>query len=139
VADGGKVTLEICAPEREPVKFEVDKVIVPGADGVFSVLPGHTPILSTLTVGVLIAEGPFEQRRFFAVSGGFARVADDHVLILSKTVEHEEEIELERARSALDRAERRLRKADEDVDAARAEGAVTRAFARINAHSREEY
>lgn len=129
--------LEICTPERTPVRLEASEAIVPGALGVFTVLPGHTPLLATLGVGVLIAHTTAGEDRFFAINGGFAEVAQDRIIVLATTAESDHEIDPSRAEAARERAEQRLKPPlDEDVDMARAEMALRRALARLDAHRR---
>ncbi len=131
--------VEISAPERAPVQLEVTEVTVPGSEGVFTVLPGHTPLLSTLGMGVLITWDGQGEARFFAINGGFVEVLDNRVVILATTAEDEEELDEERARAALLRAEERLRKREADTDISRAEAALSRAMSRLQAKGREFY
>jgi F-type H+-transporting ATPase subunit epsilon len=135
----GVIELELNAPERDPIRLEAKEVMVPGAAGIFTVLPNHTPLLSTLTTGVVVAYGQGGKPEFFAVSGGFAEVIDDRIVILTDTVEMADTIDSERASSARERAEERLRKPPEDLDVMRAEAALQRALVRLQAHGREEY
>lgn len=135
----GLIEVQLSALEREPEHLSVTEVTIPGADGVFSVLPMHTPMLTTLVPGVVVAYEASGHERYFAISGGFAEVKDDRVTILAGAFEPGEEIDLERARAAHERAEARLAKPGEDVDIVRAELACSRALARIGAHNREPY
>jgi len=134
----GLIPLQFCAPERESLSLEVTEMIIPGADGVFSVLPGHTPLLSTLAPGVVVVYAGGREDHY-AVSGGFAEVKEDRVVILADTFEHGEKIDIERARAAERRAQERLKKPSDDLDVFRAELALARALARIQAHSRQGY
>lgn len=133
------IQVEISTPERMPVQLEATQVTVPGGEGVFTVLPGHTPMLSTLGVGVLIAWDESGEARFFAINGGFAEVLDNRVVILAATAEGEQELDEERARAALQRAQERIRKPTEDTDIRRAEAALRRALSRIEAKERKFY
>jgi F-type H+-transporting ATPase subunit epsilon len=99
--------------------------------GIFVVLPGHAPLLSNLEIGPLTAVLPDGGKVSFALNGGFAQVLDDHVLILSKTIESDSDIDVERAERALQRAEERLKKPSESLDVARAEAALKRALTRL--------
>jgi F-type H+-transporting ATPase subunit epsilon len=138
VADQDKdaLALEICALDRAPIKLDAAEVSVPGVWGIFVVLPRHAPLLSIMDVGELEALLANGERRHFAVSGGFAQVLDNRVLILSQTVELGAEIEVERAEAARARAEQRLKKPDENIDVARAEAALRRALNRLKVASR---
>ncbi len=133
------IQVEISAPEREPVQFEAAEVAVPGGEGVFTVLPGHTPLLATLGMGVLAAWDADGEAKFFAINGGFVEVLDNRVVVLAATAESEEELDEERAKAALVRAEERLRKPDEDTDIHRAEAALSRAMNRIAVKGREMF
>lgn len=130
-----RIKIEFCAPTHTPVSVDADEVIVPGAAGMFTVLPGHTPLLTSLGIGVLTAyESPVNARRF-AIHGGFAEVIDDHVTILADTMELAENIDTPRAEAATERAKERLRKRAETTDIARAEVALARSIARMSAVS----
>ena len=135
----GVIDLEIVAPEQSVVRMEAREVIVPGSEGLFTVFPGHTPFFSLLSVGAVTAVDPKGLEHFFAVTEGFVEVLEDHVVVLSFTVEHEAEIDIDRAEAAKARAQRRLRQRQEDIDFARAEAAFERALARIRVHSRDHY
>jgi F-type H+-transporting ATPase subunit epsilon len=134
-----KLILEICAPARRTIKVEADAVLVPGADGVFTVQKGHTIFLTTLAPGVLEVTNGEAKPDLYALSGGFAEVREDHVLILADAYEHGDNVDLERAEAARERAEARLDRPSEDIDIKRAELAVARATARIHAHTGEGY
>ncbi|NIA15518.1 MAG: ATP synthase F1 subunit epsilon [Nitrospiraceae bacterium] len=131
------ISVDLCARARETLHFDVTEVIVPGADGVFTVRPGHTALLSTLIPGVVLAYMNNSGEQHFAVSGGFAEVKDDHVLILSDAFEAGDEIDVARAEAAHERAESRLRKPGEDTDLARAEASLNRATARLSAQAKK--
>lgn len=106
-------------------------VIVPGADGYFGVLSGHAPLIASLGVGMLTVTPPTGQPVVLAVSGGFAEVVSDHVTILAETAELAEQIDIERARLALERARARLAGAEEGTDIDRARAALMRALNRL--------
>jgi len=131
--------LEICAPDRSPAELDVREVIVPGSEGVFAVLPGHTAFLSTLKAGVLVAYDTKGQQHSYALNGGFSEVLEERVVVLTLSFESSDDIDIERARAARARAEERLSKREAHIDVARAEAALARALARIHAHSGEGY
>jgi len=131
--------LEICAPEKPHTVLEVTEVIVPGAAGVFAVHPAHTPLLSTLSPGVLIAVDGEGTDHHFAVHGGFAEVKPEGVVVLASFYEPGDDIDTERAKEAEERAQTRLRKPPEGLDWERAERALARAVARLGAHSKRGY
>jgi F-type H+-transporting ATPase subunit epsilon len=140
VADPDKniLSLEICALDRAPIRLQATEVSVPGVMGVFVVLPGHAPLLSIIEIGELAATLPGGEQRHCAVNTGFAQVLDNHVLVLSQTVELDEEIDVDRAAAARERAEQRLQARDASIDIARAEAALRRALTRhkVASHSR---
>ncbi|MFM8392837.1 MAG: F0F1 ATP synthase subunit epsilon [Acidobacteriota bacterium] len=125
-----KFNLEIITPERKVLNEEVEEVIVPGLDGEMGILPHHTQLISQLQTGVLTYRQGTEKRSVH-VSGGFVEVLPDHVAILSDVAERPEEIDLERARRARERAEKRLSSSGEDIDFRREELRLQRAMIRI--------
>ncbi len=132
-----RVLFELATPNRLVVSEEVDEVVAPGVEGYFGVLPGHTPFLTSLRSGeVAYRVGRAEQ--CLAVSGGFAEVRGDRVIILADNAERPEEIDRERAERACQRAERRLAgKTDEEIDYTRALAAFSRALTRLQVGSRQ--
>ena len=131
-----RLTLEIATPLRLAVSETVDEVVAPGVEGYFGVLPGHAPFLTTLGIGeVMYRAGRAE--RYLAVSGGFAEVRNDKVIVLTDTAERPEEIDRARAERARERAEQRLSgRSQDDVDFARAAAALARALARLQVAGR---
>src|SRR5688572_32827538 len=113
-----KLTLQVVTPERLLVSEQVDEVQLPGAEGYFGVLPGHTPLLATLKVGELWYRVG-QQKRYLAVAGGFVEVLPDRVTVLAQVGERAEDIEVARAEAARRRAEERIANAG-DVDLERA-------------------
>jgi F-type H+-transporting ATPase subunit epsilon len=131
-----RVTLEIATPTRLVVTETVDEVVAPGSEGYFGVLPGHAPFLTTLGTGELTYRIGGEERHL-AVSGGFAEVRNDKVIVLADTAERPEEIDRERAERARERAEQRLSgRAQEEIDFVRAQCALARALMRLQVAGR---
>ncbi len=128
-----KLKLEIVTPERHLLSEEVDEVIAPGFYGEFGVLPDHTPFITLLEIGIVrYRQG--DRERKIAVTGGFAEVLDNKVVILARTAELQEEIDVERARKALERAESKLRELSMDDELyAKLESKLRRALARLDA------
>ena len=128
----GSLFLEIVTPERVLVSQEVDMVVVPGSDGEFGVLPGHVLFLSGIVPGELRYTAGSE-RETMAVTTGFAEVSNDKVSVLVEAAEKAGDIDVDRARKAVERAQERLEKEREaqDVDFLRAENALRRAIARL--------
>lgn len=131
-----RLLFELATPNRLAVSEEVDEVVAPGTEGYFGVLPGHTPFLTSLQSGeVSYRVGRVEQ--YVAVSGGFAEVRADRVIILAEHAERPEEIDRERAERARQRAERRLAgKTPEEIDYSRALAAFSRALTRLQVAGR---
>lgn len=112
---------------------------LPGTAGVLTVLPGHTPLLTTLTSGVLVAQPAKGPAQYFAIGGGFAEIGPDHIHVLADTFEAGNEVDLDRAKAAHEAAHSTLKKGGGSHDIARAELALARAMARIHAHRGEGY
>ena len=131
VAEKGKMLLEIVAPSRQVVRSEhVDEVIAPGSEGEFGVLPGHTPFLATLRVGMLsYREGA--DWHHLAVEWGYAEVGPDRVVILAEGADRAADIDLSEARIERDRAERLLAEKLSDKDYEKARIDLMRAMIRI--------
>src|ERR671912_1466024 len=116
------IDLQIVTPERMIVQEQVDEVQIPGSEGYFGVLPGHTPLLASLAVGELwYRKG--QEKTYLAIAGGFAEVLPDRVTILATLAERAEDIDVARAETAKRRAEQRLQNA-KDVDYERARTAL---------------
>lgn len=132
------LSISLTSPGRSPLDVPAIEAVLPGTAGVFTVLPGHTPLLTTLTKGVLIAYGPGDESRFFAIHDGFAEVLENRISILAEILESGEDIDAARAKAAEERARERLHKREPELDMARAEAALARSLARIQAHDRQE-
>jgi len=131
-----KLNLEVITPERLVLREEVDEVVAPGLTGELGILPDHTPLISQLKTGVLSYRQGNQNRRMH-VSGGFIEVSSDSVSVLSDVAEKPEEIDVNRAQRAKERAERRLASRGDDIDFNRAELKLQRAMIRIQVGSRE--
>src|ERR1700741_1833021 len=107
--------LQIVAPDRLVVHERVDEVQIPGSEGYFGVLPGHTPLLAALTVGELWYRKGAE-KTYVAIAFGFAEVLPESVTILAQLAERAEEIDPARAEASKKRAEERLASPKSDLD-----------------------
>jgi F-type H+-transporting ATPase subunit epsilon len=123
--------LEIVTPSRLLVKDVAEEAQIPGLCGYLGILPGHAPLITELAVGVITYKASGETHTL-SVAWGFAEVLPDKVTILAETAERPQEIDVERAQKAKDRAEQRLKSSDPQVDYMRAEGALQRAETRLN-------
>ncbi|MFZ4793381.1 MAG: F0F1 ATP synthase subunit epsilon [Blastocatellia bacterium] len=130
-----KLNLEIITPERRVLSEKVDEIVVPGLEGELGILPQHTPLISQLQTGILSYRQGTE-KKMVHVSGGFVEVLPDQVAVLSDVAERPEEIDLERARKARERAETRIATGGDDVDFRRAELKLQRAMIRIQLASK---
>jgi F-type H+-transporting ATPase subunit epsilon len=129
------IELQIVTPDRLLVREQVDEVEIPGSEGYFGVLPGHTPLLASLAVGELwYRKG--QEKTYLAIAFGFAEVLPDRVTILAQLAERAEDIDVARAQEAKQRAEARLSQPKADVDYERARAALTKSLARLQVASR---
>jgi F-type H+-transporting ATPase subunit epsilon len=127
----GNITLEVVTPEKVVVSEEVQIAVAPGTLGEFGVLIGHTPFLTTLKTGTIhytVADGG---QRYLFISGGFAEALPDKLTVLAESAERRRDIDTERAKAAMERAQKRLEKETDDIDFARAKAALERALHRI--------
>jgi F-type H+-transporting ATPase subunit epsilon len=131
-----KLRLEMVTPYKHVLSRDVDEVTAPGTMGEMGILPGHTPILTTLKIGELsYRQG--NQNYHVAINWGFVEVEDDKVIVLVETAEPADEIDLERARAALGRAEAALKKLNpEDKDFLVMQASLERALIRIQVAGR---
>ncbi len=129
----GNLMLEVVTPDKSVVSEEARIVVAPGIFGQFGVLPGHTTFLTTLKIGMIRYKDQSDNERIVFVNGGFAEVMLNTVTVLAESAERRRDIDLERARAAVKRAEERLAQASklEDLDFKRAQVALQRALARI--------
>ncbi|HOI15254.1 MAG TPA: F0F1 ATP synthase subunit epsilon [Geobacteraceae bacterium] len=126
-----KLHLELVTPYKKILSEEVDMVTASGSLGEFGVLPGHASFLTSLKIGELTyVQGGVVNH--LALNWGYFEVANDKVSILVETAERADEIDLERARVALGRAEEALKKLTrEDKDFIAQEAALQRALIRM--------
>ena len=127
--------LHIVSADRSLVNETVDEVEIPGADGYFGVLPGHTPLLALLGAGELWYRRGTE-KIYLSIAFGFAEVQPDRVTILAQIAEKAEEIDVARAEAAKKRAEERLAHAAVDMDFERARIAMLKALIRLQVSTR---
>src|SRR3954469_3111337 len=129
------INLQIVTPDRLLVNEQVDEVEIPGSEGYFGVLPGHTPLLASLAVGEMwYRKG--QEKIYLSLAFGFCEVLPDRVTILATLAERAEEIDVARAEQAKRRAEERLAQSNRDVDYDRARLSLQKSLARLQASSR---
>jgi F-type H+-transporting ATPase subunit epsilon len=142
--------LEIVTPFRKVFSERVSAIVAPGEEGYFGVLPGHTPLLTSLQTGYLkveqnpdlfskeIKDGRGEETRvlYFAISGGFSEVLPNGVKIFAETAEAAAEIDVKRAEAAKERAGNRLREGRKQWNLNRAHASLARAKNRLEVAER---
>jgi F-type H+-transporting ATPase subunit epsilon len=126
------IQLEVATPERAMVNAQVTDVQVPGLDGYLGILPGHAPLFSLLGAGALSYAGG-GARRYLAVQGGIVEVLPGQVRVLANLAERAEDIDIARARTDLDRAQKEMYAATTGDASIAALEAVALANARIAA------
>ncbi|KQX60164.1 MULTISPECIES: F0F1 ATP synthase subunit epsilon [unclassified Paenibacillus] len=125
--------LEIVTPERKVYAEQVNMVSVKGVEGELGILPNHIPLVTPLRISPITVKKQGSKDEIIAVNGGFMEVRKDKVVILAESAELPEHIDIDRAKAAKERAEKRLAETKQDnVDFKRAEAALQRALNRIN-------
>ena len=127
--------LRIVTPDRQIVREDVEEAQIPGKEGYMGILPSHAPLISELKVGEISYRRGREVRHL-AVTWGFVEVLPEQVTVLAETAERAEEIDVARAQSARERAERLLKNPNPDTDIARATVALERALVRLQVASK---
>lgn len=127
--------LEIVTPDRAVVRDVAEEMQIPGKNGYLGILPGHAPLISELAVGE-ISYRKGNETHYISVAWGFAEVLPDKVTILAESAERAEDIDVQRAEEARQRAEAYLKSSKTDVDFPRALAALQRAEVRLQVASR---
>ena len=130
-----QIHLEVVTPTGPVVSEEVDIVTAPGVGGEFGVLANHAPFLSTIKTGTLTYKKD-KVTKYLMVSGGFSEVSNNKITFLVESAEFGQDIDVERALRAKERAEKRLAQAQqstEKINRVRAEAALQRAMSRLRA------
>ena len=126
------IALVIVTPEKQLLRGKVADVQMPGENGYLGILPGHAPLMTELGIGELsYHDMGVKESAHVDIVRGFAEVLPDRVTVLAETAERAEEIDLQRAKDALARAEKRLATNDPNIDWDRANIALQRALIRI--------
>jgi F-type H+-transporting ATPase subunit epsilon len=128
------IDLQIVTPDRLLVREQVEEVQIPGTEGYLGVLPGHTPLLTSLAVGELWYRTGAE-KTYLSIAFGFAEILPDRVTILARLAERAEDIDVERAETARKRAEERLTQKS-DIDYERARIALLKSLTRLQVSTR---
>lgn len=125
----------IVTPEKVYCEVEVESLSIPGSEGYMGVLSHHAPLITALNPGHIEYRTSDGKVQMLAVSKGFLEVSENRATILADAVENPDEIDIDRAKAALERGKKRLEAAhqgDMNVDIVRAQAAVARAMNRIN-------
>ena len=127
------IRLEVVTPEKEVVNDMAQIVMAPGSLGEFGVLSGHTPFMTALKTGAIHYRDENGKDQYVFVSGGFAEALPDQVTVLAESAERMDDIDVERAKAAMERAEKRLAedRSKEDIDFVRAKAALERSLMRL--------
>lgn len=128
--------LEIITPERSLFSDKVISLVAPALDGYVGIWFGHVPYITPLSIGEVALKDESGRFKIMAISGGFLEVTREKVSVLADTCELAEEIDIDRAKTAEDRATKRLSHPTEDVDLARARLALEKARSRRKAFER---
>jgi F-type H+-transporting ATPase subunit epsilon len=127
-----KLELKIVTPDQS-LSYEVDEVAMPGQEGDFGVLPGHTPLFAGLRTGTMwYRQG--SEKHYLAVSVGFAEVLPDRVTVLAQVAERAED--LDEARAGMARAEEMLQQMPMEIDFERARLSLLRTLQQLQAEVR---
>lgn len=129
-----KLTLHIVSPDHS-MSYEVDEVSLPGVEGDFGVLPGHTPFFTALRTGAMWYRQGAEKHSLL-VSIGFVEVLPDQVSILAQVAERAEDLDQARAEAGMKRAEEQLGAVPHDIDWERARLALLQTLQQLQAESR---
>lgn len=129
--------LEVVTPERIVYSQQADMVIVKGAEGELGILPNHIPLVTPLKIAPVRVKKSGGQEDLIAVHGGFIEVRKEKVVVLAEAAELPEEIDVDRARAAKERAERRLSEKAENIDFTRAQIALQKAINRLRVSGRQ--
>lgn len=103
------IQVEIVTPSRQLFSGEAEMITMPGVEGEMGVLGGHAPLLTTLNIGEIALHRADGEDEYIAVSGGVVEVRPDKVVVLARSAERAEEIDISRAEAAMERAEEALR------------------------------
>ncbi len=133
--NNNKLKLNIVTPNRNFYNGDVNMIIVKTVDGEIGILPNHLPLVSILDIGMIDIKNDSEEKSA-TINMGFIQVVDNEVSIFTDSAEWPDEIDIDRAREAKERAERRLKEKANELDVNRAELALRRAINRIGAREK---
>ncbi len=123
--------IEIVSPEKLVFRGTGKVLTVPGVDGRFQVLNMHAAMIAMFEAGVITVEDEKGEKINFSTRGGVAEVKKNKVVVLADAAEAKDDIDIERARKAMDRANERLKEGGKDIDRERAKYSLQRAQIRL--------
>lgn len=126
------LNLNIVTPARSVFKGEIISITVPGTKGRFQVLKNHAPIVSTFDIGMIKVNLADNSINYYATGGGTIEVLNNEVTVLADSIELVQDIDIDRARKAKERAEQRIAERNNNIDLARAQSALQRALNRLS-------
>lgn len=128
-----KIALDIVTPNGSVYsEHEAELVVLQTESGEMGVMAGHIPTVAPLKIGAVRVTRSGNDKDYIAVTEGFAEIRPEKVTILVQSAEQADEIDIERAKASLLRAEERLKEDKaEHVDFHRAERALHRAMNRL--------
>jgi len=138
MAAAPKIQLDVVTPQKLVYSEEVDKLEAPAIDGLIGIWPRHAPLVTAMKIGVVRVVNGSEGIQI-AISEGFMEVQPDRVNLVVRTAELPEQIDVDRAEAAKERAEKKLEKDHENIDFARAEASYERALARLKAAGHHDH
>lgn len=138
MAAAPKIQLDVVTPEKLVYSEQIDKLEAPAIDGLIGIWPRHAPLVTAMKIGVVrvVKDGEDIQ---IAISEGFMEVQPDQVNLVVRTAELPEQIDVDRAEAAKERAEKKMEKGKDNVDFARAEASYDRALARLKAAGHHDH
>lgn len=125
------IQLDIVTPAKIAFSDEVKSFTAPGVEGSFQILPRHAPFISTIAIGPVKFVTKEGETRHFATSGGTVEVHDNKITMLAETIEYSDDIDIQRAEEAKQRATRRIDTKDAETDIERARIALFKAINRL--------
>jgi F-type H+-transporting ATPase subunit epsilon len=128
--------LEIVTPEKIVVKDQAEEMQIPGKNGYLGILPGHAPLITELAVGEISYRKDGYTHRL-AVAWGFAEVLPDKVTVLAEIAERADEIDVQRAEKAKERAEQKLQSSDPETDYDQVGASLKKAETRLDVAKQE--
>ena len=131
-----RITLNISTAERETYSGGADFVVAPSVEGQVTILPSHAALMTMLMPGELRFRANQGAEQVISLTGGFMEVLNDHVTILADAAERAEEIDLERAEAAVQRARDRIATHAADTDIERALTSLRRGQSRAKVANR---